>query len=674
MKAHEISKVLNIPFKQLKEMAQEIDIIIKSPNQNLTDEQIEKIEKFVNKNNSNNITQIEIIDKPMEKTTEIIEKPQKEITQKEIEKEQEVIGKKETEEEIKEIELTFPITVDSLAEALKIHPNQVIQILFSKGHLINKNSSLTVELAEEVAIEFNTLIRLKSRDEVKGFEEEEEEVWVPRPPVVTIMGHVDHGKTTLLDTIRKTNVASLEAGGITQHIGAYQIEFMGKKITFIDTPGHEAFTSLRARGALATDIVILVVAADDGVMPQTIEAINHAKAAGVPIIVAINKIDKPNANIDRVKNQLVTYGLIPEEWGGQTPFVEISAKAGKNINTLLEIILLVAELMELKANIAGKPEGIVIESKLDKNRGPVATVIVKKGILKPGMAFYVGKTWGKIRAMYNERGQQLKEAPPSTPVEIIGIAQVPTAGEKLVVVENEKIAKEIAIENQKIEEYNKKLSKSFSIQDILSKLHNEDTFLLNIILKADTQGSLEALKAVIEKTATDKVKPNIIHSAIGNISDSDVLLAKASNACIFGFNTKIEANAKKLIEKENIPVYLHNIIYELIENLKKMIEGQTKQEEIEVEIGEAQVKQVFKVKNGKVAGCYVLTGKITRDSKVIVERNREKVFEGKIESLRRFQEDVKEVIQGYECGIKIKDFNDIQVGDIIRAFIKTTKE
>lgn len=674
MKAHEISKVLNIPFKQLKEIAQEIDIIIKSPNQNLTDEQIEKIEKFVNKNNSNNITQIEIIDKPMEKTTEIIEKPQKEITQKEIEKEQEVIGKKETEEEIKEIELTFPITVDSLAEALKIHPNQVIQILFSKGHLINKNSSLTVELAEEVAIEFNTLIRLKSRDEVKGFEEEEEEVWVPRPPVVTIMGHVDHGKTTLLDTIRKTNVASLEAGGITQHIGAYQIEFMGKKITFIDTPGHEAFTSLRARGALATDIVILVVAADDGVMPQTIEAINHAKAAGVPIIVAINKIDKPNANIDRVKNQLVTYGLIPEEWGGQTPFVEISAKAGKNINTLLEIILLVAELMELKANIAGKPEGIVIESKLDKNRGPVATVIVKKGILKPGMAFYVGKTWGKIRAMYNERGQQLKEAPPSTPVEIIGIAQVPTAGEKLVVVENEKIAKEIAIENQKIEEYNKKLSKSFSIQDILSKLHNEDTFLLNIILKADTQGSLEALKAVIEKTATDKVKPNIIHSAIGNISDSDVLLAKASNACIFGFNTKIEANAKKLIEKENIPVYLHNIIYELIENLKKMIEGQTKQEEIEVEIGEAQVKQVFKVKNGKVAGCYVLTGKITRDSKVIVERNREKVFEGKIESLRRFQEDVKEVIQGYECGIKIKDFNDIQVGDIIRAFIKTTKE
>lgn len=669
MKAHEISKVLNIPFKQLKEIAQEIDIIIKSPNQNLTDEQIEKIEKFVNKNNSNNTTQIEIIDKPSQEKTEIIEKPQIEI-----EKVQESTSKKETEEEIKEIELTFPITVDSLAEALKIHPNQVIQILFSKGHLINKNSSLTVELAEEVAIEFNTLIRLKSRDEVKGFEEEEEEVWVPRPPVVTIMGHVDHGKTTLLDTIRKTNVASLEAGGITQHIGAYQIEFMGKKITFIDTPGHEAFTSLRARGALATDIVILVVAADDGVMPQTIEAINHAKAAGVPIIVAINKIDKPNANIDRVKNQLVTYGLIPEEWGGQTPFVEISAKAGKNINTLLEIILLVAELMELKANIAGKPEGIVIESKLDKNRGPVATVIVKKGILKPGMAFYVGKTWGKIRAMYNERGQQLKEAPPSTPVEIIGIAQVPTAGEKLVVVENEKIAKEIAIENQKIEEYNKKLSKSFSIQDILSKLHNEDTFLLNIILKADTQGSLEALKAVIEKTATDKVKPNIIHSAIGNISDSDVLLAKASNACIFGFNTKIEANAKKLIEKENIPVYLHNIIYELIENLKKMIEGQTKQEEIEVEIGEAQVKQVFKVKNGKVAGCYVLTGKITRDSKVIVERNREKVFEGKIESLRRFQEDVKEVIQGYECGIKIKDFNDIQVGDIIRAFIKTTKE
>ncbi|MCX7759299.1 MAG: translation initiation factor IF-2, partial [bacterium] len=504
--------------------------------------------------------------------------------------------------------------------------------------------------------------------------EDEEELWVSRPPVVTIMGHVDHGKTTLLDTIRKTNVANLEAGGITQHIGAYQIEFMSKKITFIDTPGHEAFTTLRARGTMVTDIVILVVAADDGVMPQTIEAINHAKAAGVPIIVAINKIDKPNANIDRVKNQLVTYGLIPEEWGGQTPFVEISAKAGKNINTLLEIVLLVAELMELKANAAGKPEGIVIESKLDKNRGPVATIIVKKGILKPGMTFYIGKTWGKIRAMYNERGQQLKEATPSTPIEIIGIAQVPNAGEKLIVVENEKIAKEIAIENQKIEEYNKKFSKSFSIQDILSKLHNSETFLINIILKTDTQGSLEAIKAMIEKMVTDKVKPTIIHSAIGNISDSDVLLAKASNAIIVGFNTKIEANAKKIIEKENIPVYIHNIIYELIENLKKLVEGKIKPEEIETEVGEVQIKQVFKVKNGKVAGCYVLNGKITRDSKIIIERNREKVFEGYIESLRRFQEDVKEVIQGYECGIKIKDFNDIQVGDIIRVFIKTIKE
>ncbi|MCS7243461.1 MAG: translation initiation factor IF-2 [Candidatus Calescibacterium sp.] len=665
MKAHEISKVLNISFKELKEIAQEIQIIIKSPNQKLTDDQILQIEGKLSKTSKDEKTnneKVETIKEESIKSVEIIEKPSEKMTK---------IEEPQKEDEIREIELTLPITVDSLADALGIHPNQVIQILFSKGHLISKNSTLEPNLAEEVAIEFNTLIKLKLREEKI---EDEEELWVSRPPVVTIMGHVDHGKTTLLDTIRKTNVANLEAGGITQHIGAYQIEFMSKKITFIDTPGHEAFTTLRARGTMVTDIVILVVAADDGVMPQTIEAINHAKAAGVPIIVAINKIDKPNANIDRVKNQLVTYGLIPEEWGGQTPFVEISAKAGKNINTLLEIVLLVAELMELKANAAGKPEGIVIESKLDKNRGPVATIIVKKGILKPGMTFYIGKTWGKIRAMYNERGQQLKEATPSTPVEIIGIAQVPNAGERLIVVENEKIAKEIAIENQKIEEYNKKFSKSFSIQDILSKLHNSETFLINIILKTDTQGSLEAIKTMIEKMVTDKVKPTIIHSAIGNISDSDVLLAKASNAIIVGFNTKIEANAKKIIEKENIPIYIHNVIYELIENLKKLIEGKIKPEEIETEIGEVQIKQVFKVKNGKVAGCYVLNGKITRDSKIIIERNREKIFEGYIESLRRFQEDVKEVIQGYECGIKIKDFNDIQVGDIIRVFTKTIKE
>jgi len=664
MKAHEIAKIFNITFKKLKEIAQELNLSINSPNQKLSDEQISQIENLINQKNSEKPTlQTENHTKQQKQENiqniEIIEKPTE-------------IEKIETKEEIKEIELSLPITVDNLAMALNIHPNQVIQILFSKGHIINRNSTLEPQLAEEVAIEFNTLIKLKSREEEKI--EQEEELWVPRAPVVTIMGHVDHGKTTLLDTIRKTNKANLEAGGITQHIGAYQIEFLNKKITFIDTPGHEAFTTIRARGTMVTDIVLLVVAADDGVMPQTIEAINHAKAAGVPIIVVINKIDKPNANIDRVKNQLVTYGLIPEEWGGQTPFVEISAKMGKNINTLLEIILLVAELMDLKANLAGKPEGIVIESKLDKNRGPVATIIVKKGIIKPGMAFYIGKTWGKIRAMYNERGQQLKEALPSTPIEIIGIAQVPTAGEKLIVVENEKIAKEIALENQKIEEYNKKFSKPFSIQDIISKLHNSETFLINIILKTDTQGSLEAIKTAIEKISTDKVKTNIIHSAIGNISDSDVLLAKASNAIIIGFNTKIEVNAKKLIEKENIPVYIYNIIYELLENLKKLVEGKIKPEEIEVEIGEVQIKQIFKIKSGKVAGCYVLNGKITRDSKIIIERNREKIFEGNIESLKRFQEDVKEVIQGYECGIKIKDFQDFQVGDIIRAFIKTIKE
>ena len=700
MKAHELSKVLELQFKELKEIASNLAISINSPNQKLTDEQISLIEEFINKTknkNENKVnespsikeaiktelidTELEVIDKESIDKKIIDEKekvPESKSFQetKSVEKELDIVKKEEIkylEESIKEVEVEFPITVEKFANTLNINLTELIQKLLSKGHILNKNSFIDFSLAEEIAFEYNILIKSKEKEK-KSFvslELEEKEIWVSRPPVVTVMGHVDHGKTTLLDTIRKTNVVSKEAGGITQHIGAYQVEYNSKKITFIDTPGHEAFTSLRVRGAKVTDIVILVVAADDGVMPQTIEAINHAKAAGVPIIVAINKIDKPNANVDRVKNQLVTYGLIPEEWGGHTPVVEISAKTGKNIDYLLEVILLVAELMDLKANIAGNPEGVVIESKLDKNKGPIATILVQKGILRTGMSFVIGKTWGKIRAMYNERGQIVKEATPSTPVEIIGISQVPEAGEKLIVVENEKIAKNLALENQKLEEISKKQSKKvFSINDILAKFSSEETQNFNIILKADTQGSLEAIKSIIERMNIENIRFNILHAAVGNIVDGDVLLAKASNAVILGFNIKIEATAKKLLEKEEIQCYIHNIIYELVDNLKKLVEGAIKPEEIEIEIGQAQVKQVFKVKNGKVAGCYVINGKITRDSKVIVERNNEKVFEGYIESLRRFQEDVKEVNQGYECGIKIKDFNDILVGDIIRAFVK----
>lgn len=700
MKAHELSKVLELQFKELKEIASNLSISINSPNQKLTDEQISLIEEFLNKRKDKDETKVdeypsvkedsikepiknELIDTKLEFIDKesidkkFIDEKEKIPDTKNVNKELDIIEEEikvdYLEEFIKEVEVEFPITVEKFANTLNINLTELIQKLLSKGHILNKNSFIDFSLAEEIAFEYNILIKSKEKEK-KSFvslELEEQEIWVSRPPVVTVMGHVDHGKTTLLDTIRKTNVVSKEAGGITQHIGAYQVEYNSKKITFIDTPGHEAFTSLRARGAKVTDIVILVVAADDGVMPQTIEAINHAKAAGVPIIVAINKIDKPNANVDRVKNQLVTYGLIPEEWGGHTPVVEISAKTGKNIDYLLEVILLVAELMDLKANIAGNPEGVVIESKLDKNKGPIATILVQKGILRTGMSFVIGKTWGKIRAMYNERGQIVKEATPSTPVEIIGISQVPEAGEKLIVVENEKIAKNLALENQKLEEISKKQSKKvFSINDILAKFSSEETQNFNIILKADTQGSLEAIKSIIERMNIENIRFNILHAAVGNIVDSDVLLAKASNAVILGFNIKIEATAKKLIEKEEIQCYIHNIIYELVDNLKKLVEGAIKPEEIEIEIGQAQVKQVFKVKNSKVAGCYVINGKITRDSKVIVERNNEKVFEGYIESLRRFQDDVKEVNQGYECGIKIKDFNDILIGDIIRAFVK----
>ena len=700
MKAHELSKILELSFKELKEIASNLSIPINSPNQKLTDEQISLIEEFINKrkdkgetkvNESLSIkedsikepietelidTKLEIIDKEsIDK--KFIDEKEKVQDPKSVNKELDIIKEEikvdYLEESIKEVEVEFPITVEKFANTLNINLTELIQKLLSRGHILNKNSFIDFSLAEEIAFEYNILIKSKEKEKKRfvSLELEEQEIWVSRPPVVTVMGHVDHGKTTLLDTIRKTNVVSKEVGGITQHIGAYQVEYNSKKITFIDTPGHEAFTSLRARGAKVTDIVILVVAADDGVMPQTIEAINHAKAAGVPIIVAINKIDKPNANVDRVKNQLVTYGLIPEEWGGHTPVVEISAKTGKNIDYLLEVILLVAELMDLKANIAGNPEGIVIESKLDKNKGPIATILVQKGILRTGMSFVIGKTWGKIRAMYNERGQIVKEATPSTPVEIMGISQVPEAGEKLIVVENEKIAKNLALENQKLEEISKKQSKKvFSINDILAKFSSEETQNFNIILKADTQGSLEAIKSIIERMNVENIRFNILHAAVGNVVDGDVLLAKASNAVILGFNIKIEATAKKLLEKEEIQCYIHNIIYELVDNLKKLVEGAIKSEEIEIEIGQAQVKQVFKVKNGKVAGCYVINGKITRDSKVIIERNNEKVFEGYVESLRRFQEDVKEVNQGYECGIKIKDFNDILIGDIIRAFVK----
>ncbi len=710
MKAHELSKIFGISFKELKEIANNLSISINSPNQKLSDEQISLIEKNINNSTNlketplkdvpkdlpkdeNKINQkleqkefkteetidkkIEVIDKKEDLQKSLVNNKLKENLEETIKKEKTIekseITKDYLEEVIKEIEVEFPITVEKFAQALNINLTELIQKLLSKGHILNKNSFIEPTLAEDIALEYNILIKTKEKEkkEFVSLELEEQEIWVSRAPVVTVMGHVDHGKTTLLDTIRKTNVVAKEAGGITQHIGAYQVEYNSKKITFIDTPGHEAFTSLRARGAKVTDIVILVVAADDGIMPQTIEAINHAKAAGVPIIVAINKIDKPNANIDRVKNQLVTYGLIPEEWGGHTPVVEVSAKTGKNIDYLLEVVLLVAELMDLKANIAGNPEGVVIESKLDKNKGPIATILVQKGILRTGMAFVIGKTWGKIRAMYNERGQVVKEAIPSTPVEIIGISQVPEAGEKLIVVENEKIAKNLAIENQKFEEISKKQSKKvFSINDILSKFSSEEIQNFNIILKTDTQGSLEAIKSIIEKMNIENIRFNILHAAVGNIVDSDVLLAKASNAVILGFNIKLEATAKKILEKEEVQCYIYNIIYDLIENLKKLVEGMIKPEEIEIEIGQAQVKQVFKIKNAKVAGCYVINGKITRDSKVIIERNNEKIFEGYIESLKRFQEDVKEVNQGYECGIKIKDFNDINVGDIIRAFTK----
>ncbi|MCD6419910.1 MAG: translation initiation factor IF-2 [Synergistetes bacterium] len=507
-------------------------------------------------------------------------------------------------------------------------------------------------------------------EETEVTKEIEETYGESRPPVVTVMGHVDHGKTTLLDTIRNTNIASREAGGITQHIGASVIEVNGKEIVFLDTPGHEAFTKMRARGAQATDIVILVVAADDGVMPQTIEAINHAKAANIPIVVAINKIDKPNANIDRVKQQLSEQGLIPEEWGGETICVPISAKNGTGIDELLEMLLLQAEIVELKADPNRKAEGIVIESRLDKGKGPVATLLVKNGTLRKGDVVVIGNSsWGRIRAMFDDKGKMTKEVPPSKPAEITGIDSVPQPGSTFRVVENEKIAKQI------VEEYQlqQKMAASrphrqLTIEDLYAQMSGEKKEI-RIILKADVHGSLEAIEDSLLKLSTEDATIKIIHKGVGRITENDVMLASASKAIVIGFNIRPESSATKLADRERVTIKLYRVIYEMLEDLQNFIEGMKPKEEMEVLIGTAEIRKVFRIpKIGKVAGCYVTDGKIIRDKKARVVRDGKIIYESKINSLRRFKNDAKEVASGYECGIMVEKFSDYKEGDIIEVY------
>ncbi len=564
------------------------------------------------------------------------------------------------------------ISVQDLAHQLGKKATDVIMKLMSLGVMATINQDLDVETATIIAEEFGATVEVKitKEEELLVEVEDKPEDLVTRPPVVTIMGHVDHGKTSLLDKIRSANVTMNEAGGITQHIGAYQVEIRNEKITFLDTPGHEAFTAMRARGAQITDIAILVVAADDGVMPQTIEAIDHIRAANVPMIVAINKIDKPEANAERIMQELTNYGLVAEDWGGDTIMVPVSAKSGVGINDLLEMILLVAEVAELKANPKRSGRGKVVESKLDKGRGPVATLLVQTGTLSVGDFLIVGSTQGRIRAMFDYRGKAVKTAPPSMPVEVLGLNDVPAAGDDFIAVENERLAKQVAEKRQK-DKHASEIQRNIkvSLEDIFAQIQEGEIKELNIILKADVQGSIEALRQSLEKISTDEVRVRIIHTGVGGIRETDVNLASASNAIIIGFNVRPDNNAKKLAEKENIEINTYRVIYEAVEDVKAALSGMLTPEIKEVELGQAEVREVFKVpKVGLVAGCYITEGKIARNSKVRVVRDGVVIFDGEVASLRRFKDDVKEVASGYECGIGLERFNDIKEGDVLEAY------
>ena len=590
--------------------------------------------------------------------------------EKQIEKKQK---KEEQEEEIKIIQIPEIVTVRELAELLRVPPNVVMAELLKRGVLATINQTVPSEVALQVAEALGFLAEIKKEEEEKEtLEEEIADRWekLPRPPIVVVMGHVDHGKTTLLDTIRKTNVAEREKGGITQHIGASVVQLSdGRKIIFLDTPGHEAFTSLRARGAQITDIAVLVVAADDGVMPQTVEAINHAKAFNVPIIVAVNKIDKPGADPQRVRRELSELGLIPEEWGGDTIFVDVSAKTGQNVETLLEYILLLAEILELKARVEGPAKGTVIESKLDKQKGPVATLIVQEGTLRVGDPVVAGTTYGKIRAMFDDKGRKLNSAGPSTPVEVLGFEELPMAGDTFIVVEDEKKARQIAEIRKQKREQQEKLSRGLMLEDVFKKIEEGELKELKLILKTDTVGSLEALKKALTELSTPEVSVRIIHGAVGGITENDVMLAKASQAIIIGFNTRPDLKAKETAEREKVDIKLYSIIYEAIEDVKNALRGMLKPVQKEVVLGSAEVRATFKIKGvGTVAGCYVLDGKIVRNANTRLIRDGVVIYTGKIESLRRFKEDVQEVARGFECGVKLKDYNDVKVGDVIECY------
>ena len=668
-RVYKIAQELNMTSKELIEKLEELDIKVTNHMSSLSMEEAEVIIELLGdkrEEKEENMTKTEVED--IKHIETIKEQPKQEIEPEEMDFEEEDAYDSNA------IIIGDTIVVGDLAKKLDIAASEVIMKLIKLGIMANINQEIKFETAEKIALDYDILLEREEKEEEAAdiiIEEDEAEDLKPRPPIVTVMGHVDHGKTSLLDSIRNTRVTDREAGGITQHIGASEVTVNGKKVVFLDTPGHEAFTEMRSRGAKVTDIAILVVAADDGIMPQTVEAINHSKAAGVPIIIAINKIDKPSANIERVRQELSEKGLLVEEWGGDVIDVPVSAKTGENIDTLLEMVLLVAEMEELKANPDRNAVGTVIESNLDKGRGPVATVIISNGTLKVGDPIVAGSSYGKVRAMINDKGKRIKKAPPSTPVEILGLNEVPNAGDQFVVLASDKAARTIAEKRkEKIRDEQMKASSKISLEDLFEKMQHGELKELNIIVKADVQGSVEAVRQSIEKLTNEEVSVRVIHGGVGAITESDIMLASASNAIVIGFNVRPSTGANTLVEREKVDMRTYRIIYEAIEDIEKAMKGMLDPEYVEEELGKAEIRLPFKVPNaGMVAGSYVISGKILRNAKARLVRDGIVVYDGTIDSLRRFKDDVKEVATGYECGIGLTNFNDIKEGDIIEAYV-----
>ena len=668
IRVYELAKELEISSKELIELLMnEFSVDVKNHMSVIEDEDAELIKELIGETDSaKNKT---IVDEYEEILAEEVNNQAKKKKKKKSEETVETVGEGGS----GVVEIGETITVKELSEKLGKPTADVIKTLIFTGVMAGINQEIDFATAEKVCEKYECLVvKKEEKEELEVVEEEDvvEENLVKRPPIVTVMGHVDHGKTSLLDAIRKANVTAHEAGGITQHIGAYTVNLNGEKLTFLDTPGHEAFTAMRARGAQVTDVVILVVAADDGIMPQTKEAISHCKAADVPMIVAINKIDRPGANVDRVKQELTEYELVAEDWGGDTICVPLSAKTGENVEQLLEMVLLTAEMAELKADPKRKAKGTVIEAKLDKGRGSVATLLIQNGTLHVGDSILVGSTYGRIRAMFDDKGKSIKSAGPSIPVEILGLSEVPSAGDRFTVVKDEKTARNMAeARKEKIKNESFHSANRVSLEDLYSQIQEGTVKELSIIVKADVQGSVQAIKQSLEKLSTEDVKVRVIHGGVGAITETDVTLATASNALLIGFNVRPDSNATVVADKEGVEIKTYRIIYDAIEDVKSAMIGMLDPEYKEVVNGKAEVRMVYKISNvGTIAGCYVTDGKILRNSEVRIIRDGIVIFESKLASLKRFKDDAKEVNSGYECGLSVDKFNDIKEGDIIESF------